>query len=1407
MNKRHQNCRIVLIVFSALVFWVPSARSKTHPSLLATTARMHAIREAVSVPGSHHEAVFAVMKQRVESGNWTDYDLDAVGIIDRPAYSRAFKALEAALTYQITLDESYADIAYKSLRLIYDDPGQELITPDAGYGLGRANTGMSFAFCYDWCYNAWDEQQRNWVSGKIRAGINAWPSFSHTHLSDPGKTSNWVPVCRGAEMIMITSLGREGYADRYAKVLTDLSTHLRNAYAQFGITSEGYGYTKYGAGMMMLAALAAENDGDSVLVSQIRRRRLWMYPFYACSFRERLAGIQTGVSHLEEPLQGYLCATFETVRDTVLPYYRYLYDRHVGVLAPGELRERFHPYRASPVWSLLFYNGEVQPKNPELGFSRGMLDGILGLAIFRNEWKDENDIQVWFHSDWSSQTGWSTPEAFTLGIMGYNTLFSGGPGTSYDHDAFSALTVDGKAYADRGDNGRLMYFSVGDTGGFVTAEGAGKYRELGLSRVFRTFNIDFTERSGYPVLMSTFDRISDVQEHVYGWQLNIGTEQGDDGVRVSASHENGMETFLLEGRNNGWLKGWVVGPDEVEIQVGDPFRILTVGKDKNIWIAMVMGDGPKPVARREGHDVNARFMVGGAAITFDDSLQRTVISDNRGIRLAFEALEDSELVVEREYGVLKYYNGSGFSVRQIESNIRGTAQLRADGSFSYMPPPDYSGPDQFLYEVDGGEEETWIDTVDVLIESVNDPPQITAQATRVLSYPRPFIIQPGSFTVTDVDGGVEPVSFIYGESPLYTMQGDTVFPHHSNSGDVVIPVRPFDGSDTGAVFPYTVTFRDKVNPPVIESILPSNTLQLVEGDTLEITADASDAQNFSLTWDWIRNGNRLLGTTTTGKLTLVTDYPDWKIDTIDVRVTNVAGLSTSRSIVIVTSPAPAPLLTDASPSDVTTFEYDSVRLWVEAEEPRGFPLHYVWTKNGTDTLVSNEPGALTLVPEYGAWRHDTVTCTVSNPFGQKVHRSFTITTQPIPNPEITETSDLYVTVMEGDLIELSVTAHDPRELPLSYLWLRNGTDTIETDDDNTYRFVTTYGNWITDTITVVVLNTDSLWTSEYFYITTLREPKAPIVRETSERNVAVREGDSLNMYVSAEDSTGGAPLTYTWLWNDRDTIQHGPRDRLDTLLGYTSSRSGAVVVRVRNSFSLETSVSFFVHIENVALPPDLNMLDGESITRNTVVDWYWPAGIDPDLDTASTRYALEMYLDSTCESETMLARVAELTADSVCLNRCYDTELLPHERNIWFRVTAYDRTGASTGFSEPVRATYLDIEYLRNPLPSVSGFLSAGPNPWKGGVVGIEFAVSPDVSVSSLNYHAVKGEQKPVSMKVYDVRGHVVRTLYAGFARVGKHRVAFDGRTDNGKPLGTGMYWIRLRVGNQTQIRRIIKVQ
>ncbi|HEX9751648.1 MAG TPA: C25 family cysteine peptidase [candidate division Zixibacteria bacterium] len=80
------------------------------------------------------------------------------------------------------------------------------------------------------------------------------------------------------------------------------------------------------------------------------------------------------------------------------------------------------------------------------------------------------------------------------------------------------------------------------------------------------------------------------------------------------------------------------------------------------------------------------------------------------------------------------------------------------------------------------------------------------------------------------------------------------------------------------------------------------------------------------------------------------------------------------------------------------------------------------------------------------------------------------------------------------------------------------------------------------------------------------------------------------------------------------------------------------------------------------------------------------------------------------------------------------------------------------------------------------------PNPFNAGtVIPFELAASDRVSLA-----------------VYNVLGHKVRTLCDQTESAGAHRVAFDGNDDNGSPLGTGVYFVRLAQGAETRVRKLV---
>ena len=63
----------------------------------------------------------------------------------------------------------------------------------------------------------------------------------------------------------------------------------------------------------------------------------------------------------------------------------------------------------------------------------------------------------------------------------------------------------------------------------------------------------------------------------------------------------------------------------------------------------------------------------------------------------------------------------------------------------------------------------------------------------------------------------------------------------------------------------------------------------------------------------------------------------------------------------------------------------------------------------------------------------------------------------------------------------------------------------------------------------------------------------------------------------------------------------------------------------------------------------------------------------------------------------------------------------------------------------------------------------------------------------------------PVTLRIYDLAGRLVRTLVDGGAlEAGLHEVSWEGRSDQGRTLASGLYFPRLQVGDEVRTGRVV---
>ena len=63
-----------------------------------------------------------------------------------------------------------------------------------------------------------------------------------------------------------------------------------------------------------------------------------------------------------------------------------------------------------------------------------------------------------------------------------------------------------------------------------------------------------------------------------------------------------------------------------------------------------------------------------------------------------------------------------------------------------------------------------------------------------------------------------------------------------------------------------------------------------------------------------------------------------------------------------------------------------------------------------------------------------------------------------------------------------------------------------------------------------------------------------------------------------------------------------------------------------------------------------------------------------------------------------------------------------------------------------------------------------------------------------------------VNLTIYNVLGQPVRQVWNGPLAAGEHRLAWDGRDTEGQAVAAGVYVYRLQVGDQTRIRKMVKL-
>ncbi|MCD8482146.1 MAG: hypothetical protein LR015_05430, partial [Verrucomicrobia bacterium] len=331
-----------LLLFCIILVAAKAFGSVTYPNLFLNAQRIQELQTLVAEPGSVHAEIYAAIKARVDTGDWQTYTATDDGNWN---YHRASLAREASLVYLISKNPTYAQLAFEQLWDVHNDPDPDNRVPEDGYGLARAYMTLGFAQVYNWAYDGLSAEQRSYLLNKLNLALDAWVGFSHPNLSQSDRASNWVAVCRSAELIAILATGQENNrASRLNILKNDLNLHLANGYGALAMSQEGSAYTGYAAHFLYAAVYALQQAGDNSLnFNWSRMNRAWAQMYlesfsgderskeFLSTTENRRLDFSVDGNHGDFTAKGWASLTFNGLRPEDLGVYRFWYDRALGI--------------------------------------------------------------------------------------------------------------------------------------------------------------------------------------------------------------------------------------------------------------------------------------------------------------------------------------------------------------------------------------------------------------------------------------------------------------------------------------------------------------------------------------------------------------------------------------------------------------------------------------------------------------------------------------------------------------------------------------------------------------------------------------------------------------------------------------------------------------------------------------------------------------------------------------------------------------------------------------------------------------------------------------------------------------------------------------------------------------------
>jgi uncharacterized repeat protein (TIGR01451 family) len=321
----------------------------------------------------------------------------------------------------------------------------------------------------------------------------------------------------------------------------------------------------------------------------------------------------------------------------------------------------------------------------------------------------------------------------------------------------------------------------------------------------------------------------------------------------------------------------------------------------------------------------------------------------------------------------------------VSGPTHGTLTLNADGSFSYTPATNYTGPDSFSYQANDGTTNSGITTVSLTVTPVNDAP-VAVNDTYTTTEDTPLSVSAPGILANDTDADTNTLTTALMSGPTHgtlTLNADGSFtytPAANYNGTDGFTYRANDGQTNSGIATVNLNITP-VNDPPLALNDSTNTVE----DTaviINVLANDTDPEGSPLS---INGATTTNGTVTVAGTNLVFTPATNFIGTITLGYTVSDGTNTaSANVTVRVTPLADLAVFKAGPANVMPGERFAYRITVTNRGPSAATNIFVIDNLPTNvTFVSASGG--------GVFSSNTVTWPAVASLSEGGAMNFTIT--------------------------------------------------------------------------------------------------------------------------------------------------------------------------------------------------------------------------------------------------------------------------------------------------------------------------------------------------------------------------------------------------------------------------------